>query len=113
MDDYFRVGIRPKLITLALQLRSQLSIIVNLAIEDYPNGFFCVRHRLMTAGQIDDGKPAESEANGAIEKVALIIRPAMDNRLGHAPNRFRLDRLFLGEVKLAANAAHWLKKLNR
>ena len=54
VDDYFRVGIRPKLMALALQFGSQFFVIVNLAVEDYPHGFLCVGHRLMAAGEIDD-----------------------------------------------------------
>ena len=39
---------------LALQFGSEFFVIVNLAVEDYPHGFFAIRHRLMTAGEIDD-----------------------------------------------------------
>src|SRR4030095_3766883 len=53
VDDYFRVGIRSKLMALTLQFPSQFFVIVNLAVEDYPHGFLCVRHRLMTAGEVD------------------------------------------------------------
>ena len=54
VNDHFRVGIRSELMALALQFRSQFLVIVNLAIENYPHGFFCIRHRLVTAGEIDD-----------------------------------------------------------
>src|SRR5207302_10845086 len=54
VNDYFSVGIRSKLMALALKFCSQFPVIVNLAIEDYPHSFFCVRHRLMTASEVDD-----------------------------------------------------------
>ena len=39
VNDDFGVGIRPKLMTFALQFSSEFFVIVNLAIEDYPHGF--------------------------------------------------------------------------
>jgi len=35
----------------------------------------------------------------------------VDHGLGHPPDRVRFHRLIGGEIKLAANAAHVLKKL--
>ena len=49
------------------QLSAQLLEIVNLAVENDPDGFFGVGHRLMAAGQIDDGKPPETEPDGRPE----------------------------------------------
>ena len=49
---------------LLFQLRAQFLEIVNLAVENYPDGFFGVGHRLMAAGQIDNGKSAETETDG-------------------------------------------------
>ncbi len=54
MNNNLGVRIRSELVALALQLGSKFPVIVNLAIKDYPHGFFCVRHRLVTACEIDD-----------------------------------------------------------
>src|SRR5438552_1213003 len=74
MDDHLGVGIRSKLMALFLQLCSQFSVIVNLAVEDDPHRFFCVRHRLMTAGEIDDRQSPEAQTNRPVDEEAFIIR---------------------------------------
>ena len=54
VDDHFRIGIGSEPMTLALKLCSQFFVIVNFAVENYPYGFFCIRHWLVTANQVDD-----------------------------------------------------------
>src|SRR5438094_10422602 len=92
VDDYFRIGIRSKLMPLTLQFRSQLFVIVNFAVKNYPYGFFCVRHRLMTASEVNDQYSPESDTDRALEKVALVIVTTMRNRFGHPSYRVRCYR---------------------
>jgi hypothetical protein len=54
VDDYFGVRIGSELMTFPLQLGSDFLVVINFAVERYPNAFFCVRHWLMTARKIDD-----------------------------------------------------------
>ena len=111
VNNHFGVRICAKTMAAFFELSAQLFEIVNLAVKNDPHCFFGVRHRLVAAGQIDDGKPPKAEANRAIEKVALVVGSAMANRFGHSPDRFRFHRLVPGKVKLAANAAHLFEKL--
>ena len=61
-----------------------------------------IRHRLMTAGQIDDGKPAKTEAERTVDEVAFIVRSTMRDGTRHPDDRLSLDRFASLEVKLAA-----------
>ena len=87
--------------------------VVNLAIKDHPNRFASIGHRLVSSGQIDDRKPPEAQSKRARDEVTIVIGAAVDHGLGHSPDRFRFDRVVPREIKLAANAAHGRKTLNR
>src|SRR5437660_11857548 len=89
VNNHFGVGIRSKLMALALQLCSQFPVIVNLAVKNDPNCFLGIRHRLMTSGQINDGKSSEAEPDRTREEVTLVVRTAMDDRSGHSPDRLQ------------------------
>ena len=65
----------------------------------------------MTPGQVDDGKPAKTEADRASDKVALVVGTAVRDRVRHAHDRLALHWLASLEVKLPGYAAHCLLKL--
>jgi hypothetical protein len=66
-----------------LKLTAKGTVIVDLAIEHHPNCAIFVRHRLVAGSEIDDGQPAETERYIAIRPEALIIRPAVWDRIRH------------------------------
>jgi hypothetical protein len=98
-------------VTTRFKLGPQFFEVVDLTIQDDPNLFLCVRHRLVAAGQIDDRQPTETEPEWTVEKVTLIVRAAVDHRLGHPSDRFRFYRVAPKKIKLAANAAHSFKEV--
>src|SRR5271156_5581069 len=106
MDDDFRIALgaedMPKSFKFALELRE----IIDFAVENHPNGFFAIGHRLMPERQINDGKPAETEAERPGDEIAFVIRPAMDDASRHALEILANDRRLALEVELSANGAH-------
>ena len=106
VNNHFGVRICAKTMAAFLKLDAQFLEVVNFTIQDDPDCFFSVRHRLMASRQIDDGKSSEAKPYCTGNKVAFVIRTAVDHCLGHSPNRFQFHRVVPGEVKLAANAAH-------
>src|SRR5262249_1854494 len=83
VNDDFGVAVGAKGVTVALQLLFEFREVVNLPIEDDPDRFFLVRHRLMPAGQINDRKPAKSETQRSGDEIALVIRTAVSDGFGH------------------------------
>jgi len=73
VDDHFRIGTGAELMPLRLQLRPQLLVIVNFAIENDPDLLLRIRHRLMTARKIDDRQLPETQAKIIIKEIALVI----------------------------------------
>jgi hypothetical protein len=50
------VAVGSKTISQLLKLQSQFFEIINLAVENHPDGFFSVGHWLMASGQVDNGE---------------------------------------------------------
>src|SRR5882724_8860485 len=111
VNNHFGIRVCAKTMAAFSKFSPQLFEVVDLAVQDDPDCFLCIRHRLVASGQIDDRETAKAETNRAIEKVALVVGTAMPNLFGHSPNRVRFDRLVPDKVKLAADAAHCLEKL--
>jgi hypothetical protein len=109
VNDYLRIGFRPKLTAALFQLCAQLFEIVNLAVESNPNGFFGVGHRLMAAGQIDNGKSPDTEGDSLGDEIPFIVRATVNDRRGHSPDRVRIDWVAPDEIKLASYTAHGCK----
>ena len=71
-----------------LQLCSEFFVIVNFAIEDYPDRLPGISHWLMTAGEIYDRESSEAETEGPAKKY-LVIRSTMCDGTRHPVDRSR------------------------
>jgi hypothetical protein len=91
-----------------LKLGAQLMKIINLAVENDDDGFVFVADRLLAAGDVDDGKARDSEANRAFEIIAIAIRPAVADRGVEPPQEISVDILRRVESELTADTAHKL-----
>ena len=75
-------------VTLGLQLGAQVHKVEDLAVENDDNGAVLVIHGLLAGGQVDDAQAAEAQGYGVFggvtaQVVALHIRPAVDDAVGH------------------------------
>src|SRR5258707_12522794 len=87
MHDNFRVGLRTKPMTPALELIAEGVEVVDLPVVDDPDGPVLVRDRLVTGLEIDDAQPADAERREVVEIRALVIRSAMPEGSGHPLQR--------------------------
>src|SRR4029077_20713401 len=113
VNDDFSIAPGSEAVTTLLQFGAQFLKIVDLAVEHYPYALFGIRHGLVTTGQIDDRQPPKTKSNPIVEEIALIIRTTMSDRTCHPANRVPLDRVVSDEIKLSANAAHCLKRVEK
>ncbi len=74
VNDDLGIRARAKDVSERLELASKLVEIVDLTVENDPDRFLLIRHRLMSACNIDNRKAAKSEPNRAIYVVALVVR---------------------------------------
>jgi hypothetical protein len=89
-----------------LEFGAQFREIVNLAVENDPNGSVFVKNRLVAARQVDDAQAPHSKAGSALDENPLVIRSPMDNRLAHVVDRAGFDPFAARRAHNASNPAH-------
>ncbi len=73
-----------------------VAVVVDFAVEDDPHLAVGTRHRLLTAGQIDDGEPAMGHHRPMGRFRALLVGTAVGKHAVHRP-----ERVLAGEAALA------------
>ena len=110
MDDDFGVACGLEDQATGLELGAKLAMVVDLAIVGDPHRALGVRHRLSTAGDIDDAQPPMSQAHAVVEEVPVAIGSPMGQRRRHPAEHLRLDPLRTRGPRLqmhdACNPAH-------
>ena len=71
-------------VTRRFELLTQGLKIVDLAVERQPATAVLTRHRLLTAGEIDDRQAAMAEAHTGRTVIARLVRAAMGQGIRHA-----------------------------
>ena len=90
----FRIGVRGKVVALALQLAAKFGEIVDFSVVGNPDGAVFVAHRhVPIRRQIKDGKAAAAKANiGAVGESSLpqtrVVGTTVRLRVRHAGERF-------------------------
>jgi hypothetical protein len=82
---------------------AQLAVIINLAVENDPEGTVLITQRLMAAAEIDNGQPAVAEPRHPIDVKPLVVGSAMPEDVGHRQNFVSGDP---SGGNSAADAAH-------
>jgi hypothetical protein len=74
------VGARPKLMAKPFKLTSQNEMVVNLSVENDPDGLIFIAHWISTlCGEVNDREPPVRKPNTVVSPnpYTFIIRPAM------------------------------------
>ena len=79
--------------TAVFKLRPQIKKIVELAIKNQATGMIFIPDRLVTAGQVDDAKPAYAKENFASYPGAAFIRASMKKRFSRKPRKLYTWRM--------------------
>ena len=105
--DDFGVAVGGEAMAAAFQRRLLFRVVEQLAVEDDGDGAVFVEDGLPAVGQADDAEAARGEGQAGPFQVAVLVRPAVDDGVGHRPDRPRGDRPPLsGKVKDSRDAAH-------
>jgi hypothetical protein len=65
------------------ELRPDVRMVVDLAVEDDPDRLVLVRQRLMAGRQIDDAQPAVAERRLIVHEQSRIVWAAMRDDVAH------------------------------
>ncbi len=92
VQDGLGIASRPEPMTSGLQTLPELLVVVDLPVEDDPEGSILVRHRLPAPRQVDDGETRHPDADGRLFVHPDIIRTAVTERQEHARKHARGSR---------------------
>ena len=70
------------------QLLAQRLEVVDLAVEHNGQAVVLVEHRLPAALQVDDGQPPVAQCHRAVDVMALAVRAAVGDAVGHLLQNF-------------------------
>ncbi len=90
----------------ALQSGLLLGIIEQLAVEDDRDGAILVADGLPAVGQADDAQPAVGEADAGVLKVAVLIRAAVHDGIGHRDEGSPRKEPVPSQIDRAGDSAH-------
>jgi len=110
MDENFGVAARCEGVPARNQLLAESFKVVNLAVEDGPDGSVLIADGLPAILEIDDAEASHAETDVSGNKSAVIVRTAMDHRIAHALDVLSGDRMAV-ETQNSRYAAHdcqWL-----
>ncbi len=105
MNYRFSVAVGVESVPEFLQLRPQLQVVVDLAVENNPGAAVLVVNWLLTPGKIDNREPAHAQADGPVDVESVVIRTAMPDGIAHAPQQRFIDALTLA-IYNSYNSTH-------
>ena len=66
------------------QRGAQLAVVVDLAVEDHPDGAVLVGDRLVAGRDVDDAQAPHAERDAVLDVEALVVRSAVADDVAHA-----------------------------
>src|SRR5260221_730170 len=90
------------------QILAQLLKVVNLPVEDDPDGSVLIANRLTPRAQIDDAQALHSQTDRTLDIDAFIVRTPMTDRPAHPRDQLGMHRPVSLEIQLATDTAHCL-----
>ena len=92
MRDHRGVARARHLVAAGGEVAAHVGKVVKLAVEHRDDVAGLVRHGLLAGLEIDDAEPAMTEDAAPERCHAAGVRPAMDERVGHARHEVRVGR---------------------
>ena len=109
VDDHLGVALRGERWPRALQLRAQLAVVVDLAVQDDDDRAVLVEDRLVAGLEVDDAQALDAEARAPAMMEPARVRAAVLEPRAHAREQLRVDRLAVG-ADLSDDSAHSAEK---
>src|SRR5207237_2718153 len=105
MDDHFRVRLGLEAVPASKQLLTQFDVIVDLTVEDDPDGAVLVAQRLVPTAQVDDRQTAHGHAERTLDVYPFVVGPAMRDERRHSVEESAVGRRPIAVV-LTGDAPH-------
>jgi alpha-L-fucosidase len=106
VDYDFGVSLCFEVVTATLKLGAEIEKVVDLTIENHPDGSVFVKDWLLTARQINNAEAAHSEGDITLDKDAFGIRTTVNDGFTHAVNESRVDLFTTIGIDHSGNSTH-------
>ena len=106
VHDQLGVGVGAEDVALGPQLGLALGVVEQLAVEDDCDRAILVEDRLAPVAKADDGEAPIGEAEARADQKAVVVRPAVPQRLRHGLQNGGIGLAPAGKVDNSRNAAH-------
>ena len=83
MDDDFCVRLRPEDMAFGQESFAQFLKVVNLPVENNPDGFVFIRHRLRAGVEVNNGQPEMTQAGVGVQMNSFTVRAAVAHGIEH------------------------------
>ena len=83
VDDDFCIRVGGELVALCLQLLPQLTVVVDLTVENNRDATVLAPDRLMASDEIDNAEPPYAETHGTIEEEPFVVGSPVHDRVAH------------------------------
>ncbi len=106
MYDGLGIALRPVTVAMRFKLRAELGVVVDLAVEDDPDGLVLVGERLVASRQINDAQPPVTEYRLRVREDPRIVWPAMGDDVAHLQHARAVIRVQLLRCDESCDSTH-------
>ena len=106
MNDNFGIRLRVEAMTIPLEFSTEFAEIINFAVEYDPRTAVFVKHRLVTAGKVNNAEAPHSETRTIFNEYTFVIRSAVNDTVAHLAHQIYGDVAFSGCTYNSCNSAH-------
>ena len=106
VQDHLGVAFCLENVAAGQQALAQLFVVVDLAVEDYPQRAVFVSDGLVARGKVYDGQAAHGQPDVMVGVVAFVVRAAVDDEVVHGLQVGLLYRQARSVIVDSADAAH-------
>src|SRR6185295_8507542 len=83
MKDCFCVAVCGVSVAFGLKRFSIIGVVIYFAVVNNVEGGVFIRHRLMTARDVDDTQPSVAQSDVAVDENPFVVRTAMGDDVAH------------------------------
>ena len=106
VHDDLGVGARQEAVAACGELDGQLTVVVDLTVEDRPDAAVLAAHRLVTALEVDDLEPTHRQRGRAFEEESLVVGAPVHQPIVHPLQDSRIRRPVPAREDVTDDAAH-------
>src|SRR5215831_15129034 len=106
VDDTLSVGFRGEAMATCGQACHELDVVIDFAVEDYPDRSIFVVDRLIAPGEVDNAQATIAETDIASKEESIAVGPTMPERGRHPAQQILIHPSVRVSHADARDAAH-------